>query len=97
MSAFAVRVVASTKSSHTTWWPRAQRLRGPRHGGHTARIESFLDELDPGRRAAAMADRLRRGESVPGRHPLYPTATRAPARFREVENVAEIEGHGLSA
>ncbi|MBI1777902.1 MAG: MerR family transcriptional regulator [Proteobacteria bacterium] len=49
-------------------------LSGPRHGGATASAEALIAELirspDPG---AALAERLRRGESVPGfGHPLYP-------------------------
>lgn len=75
VSAFAARVVASTNG-----WPYdvvaagLAALHGSRHGGHTARVESFLDEAgSPGAVRRTMAARLRRGEPIPGfGHPLYP-------------------------
>jgi citrate synthase len=75
VSAFAARVVASTGSSpYDVVGAGLAALRGPRHGGYTARIETFLDEAgSPARVRRTMSDRLRRGESVPGfGHPLYP-------------------------
>jgi citrate synthase len=89
VSAFAVRVVASTGSSpYDVVGAGLAALRGPRHGGYTARVESFLDECgDPDGVRRAMADRLRRGESVPGfGHPLYPDGDpRASVLFSAVE------------
>jgi citrate synthase len=75
VSAFAARVVASTGSSpYDVVGAGLAALKGPRHGGYTARVESFLDECgSPAGVRRAMADRLRRGEPVPGfGHPLYP-------------------------
>jgi citrate synthase len=91
VSAFAVRVVASTGSSpYDVVGAGLGALRGPRHGGYTARVESFLDESgSPDGVRRAMADRLRRGEPVPGfGHPLYPDGDpRAKALFSAVEKM----------
>jgi citrate synthase len=89
VSAFTARVVASTGSSpYDVVAAGLAALRGPRHGGHSARVESFLDESASAAGVRrAMADRLRRGESVPGfGHPLYPDGDpRARLLFDEVE------------
>ncbi|MGH9146165.1 MAG: citrate/2-methylcitrate synthase, partial [Vicinamibacterales bacterium] len=89
VSAFAARVVASTGSSpYDVVGAGLGALRGPRHGGHTARIESFLDESgSPAGVGRVLAARLRRGESAPGfGHPLYPDGgPRARLLFEEVE------------
>jgi citrate synthase len=89
VSAFAARVVASTGSSpYDVVGAGLGALRGPRHGGHTARVESFLDECgSPAGVRRGLADRLRRGENVPGfGHPLYPDGDpRARLLFEEVE------------
>jgi citrate synthase len=91
VSAFAVRVAASTRSSpYDVVSAGLAALRGPRHGGYTARIESFLDEAgSPDDVRRTMADRLRRGEPVPGfGHPLYPDGDpRARVLFSAVEKV----------
>ncbi len=91
VSAFAVRVAASTRSSpYDVVSAGLAALHGPRHGGYTARIESFLDEAgSPDDVRRTMADRLRRGESVPGfGHPLYPDGDpRARVLFSAVEKV----------
>jgi citrate synthase len=89
VSTFAVRVVASTGSSpYDAVGAGLSALRGPRHGGHTTRVESFLDEAgSPGRVRHAMAEWLARNRSVPGfGHPLYPDGDpRAEALFTAVE------------
>jgi citrate synthase len=75
VSAFAARVVASTSSSpYDVVGAGLGALRGPRHGGHTARIASFLDEAgSPAGVRHTAAERLRRDGSMPGfGHPLYP-------------------------
>lgn len=75
VSAFASRVVASTGSSpYDVVGAGLSALKGPRHGGHTDRVETFLDECgSPAGVRKAIGDRLRRGEHVPGiGHPLYP-------------------------
>ena len=74
-STFAVRVVASTGAALPACLGAGlAALSGPRHGGATARAIALLTELGPGRDAAQLvADRLRRGEALPGfGHPLYP-------------------------
>jgi citrate synthase len=89
VSAFAVRVVASTGTSpYDVVAAGLAALRGPRHGGYTDRVESFLDESGtPKGVRRAMAERLHGGESIPGfGHPLYPDGDpRASAIFAAVE------------
>lgn len=75
VSSFTARVVASAGA---TPWAAVQAglaaLTGAKHGGHTARVEALLREIGrPEDARRALADRLRRGEPIPGfRHPLYP-------------------------
>jgi len=49
-------------------------LKGPRHGGETGRVSALLTETETPRRARnVVANRLRRGDRLPGfGHPLYP-------------------------
>ena len=74
-SAFAVRIAASTGATpYQAILAGLATLRGPRHGGVTERIAAILptiiDNPDP---EAALIDRLRRGDDLPGfGHPLYP-------------------------
>ncbi len=75
VSAFTARCVASANASP---WDVVSAglaaLKGSRHGGHTERVEALFREAgsaDGARRV--MADRLRRGEPIPGcGHTLYP-------------------------
>lgn len=74
-SAFAVRVAASTRATpYATVIAGLATLEGPRHGGMTPQVLAMLQDaarLGDGR--AAVTERLRRGESLPGfGHPLYP-------------------------
>jgi citrate synthase len=89
VSAFAARVVASTGSSpYDVVGAGLAALRGPRHGGHTARVEHLLDEArHPRGLRGVLADYVRRGERPPGfGHPLYPDGDpRARALFAAVE------------
>lgn len=91
VSAFAARVVASTGSSpYDVVQAGLGALRGPRHGGYTARIENFLAEAgSPSGVRRTMTAHLRRGETVPGfGHPLYPDGDpRARLLFEEVERL----------
>jgi citrate synthase len=91
VSAFAVRVVASTKSSpYDAVAAGLAALRGPLHGGHTARVEALLDEAGtPTELLRTVQARVRRGESVPGfGHPLYPAGDpRADLLFSAVAEV----------
>jgi citrate synthase len=75
VSAFTARVVASARSSpYDVVGAGLAALRGPLHGGHTTRVEALLDEAgSPRCLHAAIAARVRKGETVPGfGHPLYP-------------------------
>ncbi len=75
VSAFTARCVASAAAS--PWDVVAAglaALKGARHGGHTARVEALFQEAGTAARArGVLADRLRRGEEIPGfGHRLYP-------------------------
>jgi citrate synthase len=79
-------------------------LKGRRHGGQTERVAALFAETEtPGRARAVVANRLRRGESIPGfGHPLYPAgdpraallmrlaeAAASPAEWRKVRAVSK--------
>jgi citrate synthase len=74
-SAFAARVAASTGAPpHHAVAAGLAALAGPRHGGMTLGAAALLADLAASPRPmAAVAERLRRGETLPGfGHPLYP-------------------------
>ena len=73
-STFVARVVASTAATpYAVVSAALAALSGPRHGGASARAEAFFRELDPADPVTASAERLMRGERLPGiGHPLYP-------------------------
>jgi len=75
VSTFTVRCVASAAASpYAAVAAGLAALEGARHGGMTRRVSALLAEAGTAaavRRVAA--DRLRRGEGIPGfGHPLYP-------------------------
>jgi citrate synthase len=61
-------------------------LKGRRHGGETERVAALFAEMQTARRArAVVADRLRRGEALPGfGHPLYAAGDPRGALLMEV-------------
>lgn len=75
VSAFTARCVASANASP---WDVVSAglaaLKGTRHGGHTERVEALFREAGTAEGARrVIADRLRRGEPIPGcGHSLYP-------------------------
>jgi citrate synthase len=75
VSAFTARCVASANASP---WDVVSAglaaLKGTRHGGHTERVEALFREAGSAEGARrVIADRLRRGEPIPGcGHSLYP-------------------------
>jgi citrate synthase len=74
-STFAARCVASAGSSpYAVVGAGVAALQGAKHGGASERAEALLREAaNPGGARRAVADRLRRGEAIPGfGHPLYP-------------------------
>lgn len=74
-STFTARCVASAGSSpYAVVGAGIAALQGAKHGGASQRAEALLREAThPGGARRAVADRLRRGEAVPGfGHPLYP-------------------------
>jgi citrate synthase len=86
-STFAARIAASAGASLPACTMAAlAALSGPLHGGATARVEAFVAEVARAERgAAAVGERLARGESVPGfGHPLYPDGDPRGAHLLEV-------------
>lgn len=74
-SSFTSRCVASTGATpYQSVIGGLAALQGTRHGGHTARVDAFFREAgDAGGARDAVAERLRRGEGLPGfGHVLYP-------------------------
>jgi citrate synthase len=73
-STFAARVAASTGASlAASALAGLAALSGPRHGGHFARVQAFLDEARARGARAAVGARLEQGVEIPGfGHPLYP-------------------------
>lgn len=73
VSAFTARCVASSGSNpYAAVTAGLSALQGVRHGGATESVDALLHEAatDP---AAAIVNRLKRGERIPGfGHPLYP-------------------------
>jgi len=75
VSSFTARCVASAGSNpYAVVIAGLAALEGARHGGAGARVESMLTSMRRTRDLrSAVADRLRRGESIEGfGHPLYP-------------------------
>ena len=75
VSAFTARCAASAGASpYDTVAAAMATLKGRRHGGETERVSALIAEAGtPLRARAVLANRLRRGESLPGfGHPLYP-------------------------
>jgi citrate synthase len=75
VSSFTARCVASAGSHpYAVVSAGLAALEGPKHGGAGARVEAMLDSLRGARALrAAIAARLRRGETIDGfGHPLYP-------------------------
>jgi citrate synthase len=75
VSAFTARCVASASANpYDVVSAGLAALKGARHGGHTERVEVLFREAGSASGARrALADRLRRGEEIPGfGQPLYP-------------------------
>lgn len=75
VSSFTARTTASAGSTpYAAVLAGLAALQGPKHGGHTRRVEALLREAGGAAKIeSVMAERLRRGESLPGLgHTLYP-------------------------
>jgi len=75
VSAFTARCVASAAAApYDVVTAALAALKGARHGGHTRRMEAIFREAgNAGNARQTLADRLRRGEQIPGTgHALYP-------------------------
>jgi citrate synthase len=74
-STYVGRCIASTGASpYAVVLGALGALTGPKHGGETNGVETLLsDALRTGQVERAIAERLQRGERIPGfGHPLYP-------------------------
>jgi citrate synthase len=75
VSAFTARCAASAGAApYDVVSAALATLKGRRHGGETERVLALFQETkSPKRARAVVADRMRRGERLPGfGHPLYP-------------------------
>ena len=98
-SSFTARCIASTGASvRAAVLGGLATLSGPRHGGRTARIETFWRGLDPRDPATSLRRRLAAGEDLPGfGHPLYPDGdARAAALLEHIAPISE-ETRALAA
>jgi citrate synthase len=91
VSSFTARCVASSAATpYDVALAGLAALKGGRHGGATARVGAFLDELADAKQVRrVIADRLRRGERLPGfGQPLYPNGDpRARILLDEISKV----------
>jgi citrate synthase len=100
VASFTARCVAS--AAGTPWAAVAAglgALQGTRHAGYVRQVEALLAEADAsGDARATVADRMRRGEHIPGfGHRLYPDGDpRAVALLRMAE-AAFPDGAGVGA
>ncbi len=99
VSAFTARCVASAGSSpYDTVAAALSALKGSRHGGDSGRVSALLAEIGPPKRArSVVANRLRRGEGIPGfGHPLYPAGDpRATMLVRLAESAGDKKAWAL--
>src|SRR5262249_48200054 len=75
VSTFTARCVASARATpYEVVIGALAAMKGRRHGGHTAEIESlFRENVRTRRPREILSNRLRQGEGLPGfGHPLYP-------------------------
>src|SRR2546430_7897586 len=65
-------------------------LKGYKHGGASERVAALFEEAEtPKRSRAVIANRLRRGESLPGfGHPLYPAGDPRAALLLKMSEAA---------
>lgn len=90
ISAFTARCVASAAATpYAVVQGGLAALQGSKHGGYTARVQALFREVQtPSQAQTILADRLRRGESIPGfHHPLYPDGD---PRGRELLRLAHL-------
>jgi len=88
VSSFVARCAASAGASpYGVVSAAVATLKGYKHGGASERVLSLMAETDGVNARTVIADRLRRGEAVPGfGHPLYPSGDpRAAALLRLAE------------
>jgi citrate synthase len=91
VSAFTARCAASAGASpYDVVSAALATLKGSRHGGQTQCVAALFAETEAAASArAVIANRLRRGENVPGfGHPLYPAGDPRAARLLRLAEAA---------
>jgi citrate synthase len=100
-STYVGRCIASTGASpYAVLNGALGALSGPRHGGATSRVEALLREILIGAAdvRAVVADRLQRGERIPGfGHPLYPNGDPRRRHILEAVNASRYRAQAVKA
>src|SRR5215813_7517284 len=99
VSAFTARCVASAGSTpYAVVTAGLAALQGVKHGMYIEQVEPFLREVGtPGDAQAAIANRLKRGERLPGfGHRLYPDGDPRGQALLELTNAAYPEAPALA-
>lgn len=95
VSTFAARVAASSGADlYACVGAALYAFSGPKHGAASSRLDAFVRECMTAGVDAAIADRLARGDTLPGfHHPLYPDGDprAAPLLARAMEGDASPE------
>jgi citrate synthase len=99
VSAFTARCVASAAASpYDVVAAGLAALKGARHGGESARVEALFQEAAGSRGPRdAIAERMRRGETVPGfGHRLYPRGDPRGAALVALAEEAAAGGRAMT-
>ena len=98
VASFTARCVASAAGTpYAAVAAGLGALQGTRHAGHVRQVEALLAEADAsGDARATVADRMRRGEHVPGfRHRLHPDGDPRGAALLRMAEAAFPDGAGV--
>jgi citrate synthase len=98
-SSFAARIVAAAAATpYAAVMAGLAALSGFKHGGQTARAAAFLRDVgDPVRVPMVIAERLQRGEGLPGfGHRLYPKRDPRAATLLDLLGEAYPDAPGLA-
>lgn len=97
-SSFAARVAASADTQpYGVAMAGLATLQGLKHGGNTERVAALLREIEtPERARRVIAERVRRGEGVPGfGHYLYPDGDPRAVFLLDALRTAQLDSTGV--